>query len=582
MASPIEEIKSRLDIADVVGGYVKLQKAGANLRARCPFHAEKTPSFFVSPARQSWHCFGGCSKGGDMFKFVMEIEGMEFGEALKLLAHKAGVELTRYEGSMGKVSTERTRLQELSELAAQFFETQLASSQKGNEAKEYLAQRGMSVESVKKWRLGYAPGNGKALIDFLSSRGYSMGEISRAGLTAQSNNSSVDRFRSRIMFPVFDLSSQVIGFGGRIFGEKEKEDLSKYINTPNTPLYDKSRVLYGLDKARVALHKADSCVLVEGYMDVIMVSQAGFENVVASSGTALTPLQLKLLKRYTENLSLAFDMDSAGDNATKRGIELAIESGFSIKVVSMPQGKDPADVASEQPSLWKELCEGAGSILDFYFASALAKFDKSLPEHKRKISQELLPMIKRIPNSIEQSHWVQKLAKELEVSEQTIREELLKVRVSPLESKEEALVNVPVKKTRKELLEERFLLLLFRNPGLLSELDMERIAFLPASLQEMVAGILKAGSLDVAKLESVFPEETLNLLRYLAMKAEVEEDVGQTELEFRSCLLELELLDVRKKLDMLSVAIRSAEQQNDAKKLEALMKEFEEISRSLK
>lgn len=580
MSSPIEEIKSRLDIADVVGGYVKLQKAGANLRARCPFHSEKTPSFFVSPARQSWHCFGGCSKGGDMFKFVMEIEGMEFGEALKLLAQKAGVELTRYEGSLGRTSTERTRLQELSELAAQFFEAQLASSQKGKEAKDYLLQRGVSEESMKKWRIGYAPGNGTSLIDFLISRGYHAGEISRAGLVAQSNNQNIDRFRSRIMFPVFDLNSQVAGFGGRIFGEKEKEDLSKYVNTPNTVLYDKSKVLYGLDKAKLGIRKGDSCVLVEGYMDVIMVSQAGFENVVASSGTALTPLQLKVIKRYTENISLAFDMDSAGDHATKRGIELAIESGFSIKVVVMPQGKDPADVASENPSQWEELCGKAGSILDFYFASANAKFNKELPEDKRRISQELLPIIKRIPNTIEQSHWVQRLCRDLDVPEQSIRQEMAKLRVE--HSREETVVNTPVQKTRKELLEERVLLLLFRNPELLSEINQESIASLPVNLQEVLAGMLKASSLDIAKLEPVFPEETMELLKYLAMKSEVEEEVSEPQLEFRSCLLELELIDVRKKLDMLSAAIRKAEQEKDGKRLDDLMKEFEEVSRALK
>ncbi len=515
-----------------------------------------------------------------MFKFVMEIEGMEFGEALKLLAQKAGVELTRYEGSLGRTSTERNRLQELSELAAQFFEAQLASSQKGKEAKEYLLQRGMKEESMKKWRIGYAPGNGTSLIDFLVSRGYHAGEIARAGLVAQSSNQNIDRFRSRIMFPVFDLNSRVIGFGGRIFGEKEKEDLSKYINTPNTVLYDKSKVLYGLDKAKIEIRKADSCVLVEGYMDVIMVSQAGFENVAASFGTALTRLQLKVIQRYPEHISLALDMDSAGDHATRRGIELAIESGFSIKVVVMPQGKDPADVASENPSQWEELCKKAGSILDFYFASAFAKFNKELPEQKRRISQELLPVIKRIPNTIEQSHWVQRLSRDLDVPEHSIRQEMAKLRVE--HSREEAAANTPAQKTRKELLEERVLLLLFRNPELLSEITQESIVSLPVNLQEVLAGMLKISSLDIAKLESVFPKETMDLLKYLAMKSEVEEEVGEPQLEFRSCLLELELIDVRKKLDMLSAAIRKAEQEKDGKRLDDLMKEFEEVSRSLR
>ena len=315
-------------------------------------------------------------------------------------------------------------------------------------------------------------------------------------------------------------------------------------------------------------------------MDVIMVSQAGFENVVASSGTALTPLQLKIIKRYTENISLAFDMDSAGDNATKRGISLAIESGFTIKVVVMPQGKDPAEVASENPALWEEICQGARSILDFYFSSAFAKFDKNVPEQKRKISQELLPMIKRIPNAIEQSHWVQRLSADLGVPEGIIREELLKTQVDRIE--ENITPKTLEKKTRRELLEERLLLLLFRNPELLSQLDQETIASFPTGLQEILSGIRSVSSLDIAKLEQVFPLETMDLLKYLAMKAELEEEVSEAEREFKSCLVELELLDVRKKLDMLSEAIRKAEHENDTNALEGLMKEFEEISRSLK
>src|SRR4030043_118179 len=354
ISSPIDEIKSRLDIVEVISSYIKLNKAGANFRAVCPFHSEKKPSFFVSPARQIWHCFG-CGKGGDMFGFVKEIEGVEFGDALRILANKAGVELRRQSPEYVKLKSERQKLYEICELATKFFEKQLEESKTGKEAKEYLLKRGVKEESFKKWRIGYAPDVWQGLSDFLDSRGYTKEEIEKAGLGLSSEKGSFyDRFRGRIIFPVFDLNSQVIGFGGRVFKEKDKMEIAKKVNTPQTAIYDKSRILYGLDKAKVEIRKKDVCILVEGYVDLIMVSQAGFENVVATSGTALTPLQLKTLKRYSDNLLTAFDMDVAGEAATKRGIDLAQLHGFDVKVIVLPEGLDPADLVLKDVKAWEE------------------------------------------------------------------------------------------------------------------------------------------------------------------------------------------------------------------------------------
>ncbi|MCH8986986.1 DNA primase, partial [Patescibacteria group bacterium] len=419
-SSPVEEIKNRLDIAEVVGSYVKLQKAGANYRALCPFHTEKSPSFFVSPARQIWHCFGGCGEGGDMFKFVMRIEGMEFGDALLLLAQKSGVELKPRDPAYRKVQTERNRLHEILELATKFFEKQLSSSSAGMEAREYLLARGIGEESIAKWRLGYAPENAQALFSFLQQQGYHGEDMKKAGLFGQ--------FRSRIMFPIFDLNSQVIGFGGRVSGRSE-EGAPKYLNTTNTLVYDKSRVLYGLDKAKLAARKYNSCVLVEGYTDVIMVAQAGCEHVVATSGTALTSSQLKILYRYCDNLSLGFDMDFAGNSATKRGIDIALAQGFTLNILRMPENKDPADIASKGAKVWNVVLEDTVSIFDFTFSGALTKFDKTTPEGKRAIANVILPIVKNIPHKIEQSQWVRRLADELETKEEYVYEELEKIQI---------------------------------------------------------------------------------------------------------------------------------------------------------
>ena len=431
MDSQIEEIKNKLNIVDLIGSYVKLSKTGINYRGVCPFHSEKGPSFFVSPARQMWHCFG-CGAGSSIFDFIMQIEGLEFGDALKILAAKAGVELKR---ENPKLRTERARLYEICDLACSFFEKQIEGSAIGKEAKEYLLKRGIKEDTIKKWRLGYSPDTWQSLSDFLVGRGYTRDEIVKAGLAVQSDkgNNPYDRFRGRIIFPIFDLNSQVIGFGARIFKDADKKETAKYINTPQTLLYDKSNVLYGINFAKLAIRKNNGCVLTEGYTDAIMCQQVGFENTVAVSGTALTPGHLNILKRYSDNLLLAFDMDSAGDTATKRGINLAESQGFNIKVIDTYSGaKDPAEIILENPENWKASLEKVRTIMDFYFDSAFAKHpldqDKNNPQNKKEIGKIILPAIKRLQNKIEQSHWVQKLSERLGVSQESVLEELKNIK----------------------------------------------------------------------------------------------------------------------------------------------------------
>jgi len=514
-----------------------------------------------------------CGKGGDIFGFIKEIEGVEFGDALKILAQKAGIELKR---ERPELKTERNRLYEICELATLFFEKQLEESLSGKEAKAYLLGRGISEESIKKWRLGYSPDTWQGLSDFLVSKGYKRNEVEKAGLSVKNEEgSSYDRFRGRIIFPIFDLNSQVIGFGGRVFKEKDKAEVAKYVNTPNTILYDKSRVLYGLDKAKVEVRKKSGCILVEGYTDCIMSHQAGTQNVVATSGTALTSFQLKILKRYTENLILDFDMDLAGDSATKRGIDLAQSQGFDIKVIRLPEGKDAAEIISKNPKEWEEAIHNTKSMYDFYFEAAFSGRDFKTPTDKKEISKLLLPIIKRIPNKIEQSFWIQKLAKDLEVRENDILEELKKVKLEEetygLEPEE--MINLPPK-SRKELLEERLLTLILKTPKNRGLINEEISLYFSDKGQEIIINLEKEPENPCKNLSP----QTLEYFNYLSLKAEIEE-IEEKEIlpDINFCLKEIHSFEIKNKLDKISQEIKRAETEKDLNKIEKLTQEFSRL-----
>lgn len=571
--SPIEEIKNRLDIVEVVGSYIKLSKAGANFRAPCPFHSEKKPSFFVSPARQIWHCFG-CNQGGDIFKFVMQIEGIDFGDALRLLAHKASVELKKQSPEYAKWKSERERLYEICELACCFFEKQLEEGTTGKEAKKYLLGRGITEESLKKWRVGYSPDVWQGLSDFLTSCGYRKDEIQKAGLALTSEKGSFyDRFRGRIIFPIFDLNSQVVGFGGRIF---KSDDPAKYVNSPSTLLYDKSRILYGLDKAKMEIRKRNYCILVEGYVDLILVSQAGSQNAVATSGTALTSYQLQILKRYSENLHLAFDMDLAGDSATKRGIDLAQVQGFNIRIITMPGEKDPADVISHNTQDWANLLQKTKSIPEFYFETTFSRISSETPEGKREISKILLPVIKRILNRIEQSHWEQELAKKLGVKEEVIEEEMKKIKILEQEwlgpvMAEGSLVSTGPSRSRKDILAERVTSLLIKNPENINLVDEACVNCLPQNMQAVLADLRQQKQ----------PQD-IGLANYLALKAEIEEEEGiDCEQEIKTCMVEINNLDIKNQLDEISKDVKKAEEEKDFDKVSILIQKFKETADKL-
>lgn len=591
--SPIDEIKSKIDIVELVGSYIKLQKAGQNYRALCPFHSEKKPSFFVSPSRQIWKCFG-CGRGGDIFKFIMEIEGVDFKEALKILADRAGVQLKPVNL---KEKTERLRILEILELATEFFQTQLEKTKKGNLVKKYLKERGILEKSIEKWRLGYAPNEWDSLSNFLINKGYKIEEIIKSGLAIKKEENKIenslkngnipvyDRFRGRIIFPIFDLTSKVIGFGGRILPSEEQKEVAKYVNTPNTIVYDKSKILYGLDKAKSDIIKKKSCIIVEGYTDTILLHQAGFENSVACSGTALTNFQLKLLSRYTENLLICFDMDSAGELATQRGINLAHQYGFNIKIITLPEKMDPADVILKNPKLFEKSISEAKNIFDYYFDFAFSKYDPETIEGKREITKFLLPKIKSLKSAVEKDHWIRILSDKLLVSVESLYQDLKNTKIQTeylpetLNNDEVEKESIFQKKDKKQLLQERAISLLLQLKSenkILEDItevfNQETFSLFLKENQEIIKFILGLSK----KIDPALKEK----MDILALESEVfPENFPKQEL--KECIFRLKDINIREKMNNLSQQIKLAKKQNKNKELEKLLKNFTKLSNEL-
>src|SRR3989339_1055353 len=416
-----QSIKDRLDIVQLIQEYLPLKKTGANWKAPCPFHREKTPSFMVHPEKQIWHCFG-CGKGGDIFSFVQEIEGMDFPETLKFLADKAGVKLeNNFQSEVQK--SQKNRIMEINAKAAYFFHRFLLDIPGAKSAREYLERRRLKTETIEKWQVGYIPEQWDLLTRYLLKKGYGIEDLVASGLTikrdgadAQTGRGFYDRFRGRIMFPLSDAHGNVVGFTGRILVEKENSG-GKYVNTPQTPVYDKSRVIYGLDKAKSEIKAKDLTVMVEGQMDVIACHQAGMKNVVASSGTALTEEQVHLLKRYSNNLNMAFDMDEAGQNAARRGITVALKDGFGVKVIRLPKdaGKDPDECLKKHPQIWFDAVEKAQEVMEWYFEKSFTNRDLNNHKNKQVIANELLSEIALIQYAVERDHWLKELGSQLAV-----------------------------------------------------------------------------------------------------------------------------------------------------------------------
>jgi len=414
----VQQIKERLSIQDIISPYVKLTRAGRSLVGLCPFHKEKTPSFHVSPERGTWHCFG-CGEGGDGFSFIEKIEGVDFKGALKMLAEKAGVVIEYSGGGSREDGEKKERLRELMNRAGEWY----AGKFPGSSAEAYAKKRSLSDETIAAWRLGYAPLAWRALLEAMVAEGFSTQELLSAGLIKEADGKPgtyYDRFRNRLMFPIRDTAGRVVGFTGRALAADEQ---AKYLNSPETELYHKSEVLFGMDRAKDAIRTRGFTLLVEGQIDVILVHQAGFTNAVALSGTALTERHLTLMKRYSENLMLVLDADPAGLKATARSAALALYSGLRVKAARLPRGKDPADLISEDSADFKKRITDAKPIVDFFLAELAEQ--ESDPHRLLRLAEGIvLPLIQAIPSPMEREHFVQIAARSLGLSNEAVRESL--------------------------------------------------------------------------------------------------------------------------------------------------------------
>ena len=478
MDSIVPEIKSKLNIVDVVGSYLRLTKAGAYWKACCPFHNEKTPSFTVNEERQAFHCFG-CGKGGDIFSFIEEIEGIEFREALKLLAERAGIEVPAYRKSSvfeqdGVELPDRTK--EILELSTKFFEKQLWEGEGAKSALPYLRKRGLSDESIHTFRIGYSLPGWRHMHDFLVSRGYRPEELERAGLVIAKEGRSdhYDRFRDRIMFPISDVVGRIIGYSARVAPGSD-ETQAKYINTPETPVYHKGRVLYGLYQAKQAIKNEGVSVLVEGQMDVIACHQAGIVNVIAASGTALTGEQLDILKRYGREIRLFFDMDGAGQTAAWKSALLALGKELSVSVVLLPEGKDAADAALEDAEALRGAVIAAVPVAKYFLDKAVSSNDVSMPDGKRTVAEGYAPLLVAMTNRIDRDYWRRELADAIGVEERSLLSSLQAAETEARANSSETVNSPTVSsgnrmfRTRTDILRDRILGLLLLDPNLRSD-----------------------------------------------------------------------------------------------------------------
>lgn len=592
----VEDIKSRLNIEDVVAEYVQLRRAGRNFKGLSPFTSERTPSFMVSPEKGIWHDFSS-GKGGNMFSFVMEMEGLDFKGALELLARKAGVDLDQYRTTGNKDTGKRKeRLYDVLELAAKFYQVQFS---RNSTALEYVfTKRQFTKEVALAFRLGYAPNNGDALLTFLLQKGFTEAEITGAGLTARRYRGGVqDMFRGRLMIPLMDAQGRVVGFTARLLADDP--DAPKYINTPQTPLYDKGRHIYGLHLAKEAIRRGGHAVLVEGNLDVIASHQAGVQQVVATAGTALTEMHLKALKRFVGDIRLAFDQDRAGQAAAERAIPIASKVGVSLSMITIPEGKDPDELVRKNPGAWQQAIDQPEYALDWLIRRYQQQLDLESAIGKRQFSDVLLGVIGRLEDEVEQDHYVGRVAQLIGVSKDAMLSKLHNIGEAAAAPKRKSKVT-PVADQHafdRIKLQNTYLCLVFMRPGLRTYLELVQPEMLVEPQARQVFAFLVAHPAfdgDPTVLHRLWADQPADsddvqtlpeYVKMLALQYEAfYQDVDEAELHYEASRLRARLIEqyVKTQKRIVIEQLREADEAStvalleSAKLLDQLLKQAKE------
>lgn len=576
----LEDILSRTDIVELISGYIPLKKAGRNFKALCPFHQEKTPSFFVSPDRQIYHCFG-CNCGGNAFHFLMRYERTEFLEAVRTLAKKAGVELSKATSDERTVSL-NLQIYRINEITTNFYHSNLFKED-AKDIREYLFSRKINLETIKKFRIGYAKDDWGSLLNFLRQKEISLSLIERAGLIiSKPEGGYYDRFRKRIIFPISDIKSRVIGFGARRLERKPTEDSPKYINSPETPVYVKGKTLYGLNFAKDRIIKEDRVAVVEGYMDFIMPFQEGFETIVSSMGIALTLEQIRLLKRFAHNVILVFDSDTAGELATLRGLDLLLEEDVDVKIFCLPTGFDPDSFVREFGiEKFKEGITEAKGLYEYKLDLLKSRYPEDSPEDKAKIISEMLPTISKFKNSVLKFGYLKKLSEQLYIDEEVLRIELKRIKQSPvyeyqytprpklkITPAEQLLLKILLEEKRfLEKIKERLL------PDDFSDLRLGKIITVMSDLFSKEKDI----SLNHLMNNFTDDEEISSLLCELGLSQEL---IGSDrEKIIDDCIRNLKITKLKKRQREVAELIKITQNSGDEQKLKELVGEFNRLTK---
>lgn len=574
----VEEIKSRLDIVQVIGESVPLKKAGRNFKGVCPFHKEKTPSFMVNPERQAYHCFG-CGEGGDILEYVMKRESVDFPEALQMLAKRAGVELKGFDSKENKA---KQRLFEANEQAAAYFQAAYGHST-GKIAQDYVKSRGLKGKTVKEFRIGYAPDDYDALIKALKSKHFTDKELVDAGLAIQGRRGPYARFRGRLMIPIADTTGVIRGFTGRVLGGPTSPEVgpqAKYVNTPETAVYSKGKLVFALDLAKQSVIDEDAVVMVEGQMDVIAAHQAGTTNVVATSGTALTEEQLRQMMRFSKTIVLALDNDEAGQKALLRSVELVGDREAELKVVNLGEAKDPDDLIAKDATEWKKRIKDAEPVIDYLIAKVLA--GKKPPYDRPIIKQTLdmvLPALAHRP-AIDQDFYTEQLATTLGVEKSSIKARLAGPKTAATvarKTEETPTEPVPVRKSSEELVVERMIGLVATTPALAPKLAELNERIFPEPYQK-AASTLKSGY-----NKRTVDTEVASLIDVCTMVAAEYEAMSEVEraAEFDRLYVRLKSLWVKQHQPKLLAAIKRAEAGGNADRRDHLVEEYMTITKHI-